>query len=397
MPIDRFREGSQIQLTRFNPVIGTNLPKGIHSFRNPGATQGMLLLLLAQIDQQALPWGSAILVAPGLALTAGHVYDSFKKEGLLDKEGYLHAVGPHENGTIMWAVTQVQHLNISDLALLILSPMGDMHIGRLDLSLPTIAVLAPNVGEKVFSFGFSADSSHIEVSQNIIMGEVDFQVSIGTVEEVYPIGRDRVMISWPSFMMRGRLSGGMSGGPIFNKDGFLIGINTSSNDSDDPWAIFSLLWPVVVEKFTPTKSPFYEEIQMNLMDIGRRKMAFIGCQDEWAHRDPESGKLFINVQKICDPERLLERLRPDERTSALLPIHSALYTVNGGKEGEIIVLDVASIEQIPILIKHGVGNIQLIEGRDSLLIFGEQKKFRCKRRTEKSNELVWVEFRSDDY
>lgn len=62
----------------------------------------------------------------------------------------------------------------------------------------------------------------------------DMRASQGTIEEIHPNRRDIALSTFPSFRTNALYMPGMSGGPIVDNDGGLIGIISHGTDSSDP-------------------------------------------------------------------------------------------------------------------------------------------------------------------
>jgi hypothetical protein len=96
------------------------------------AQSGFRSLDLAQLDGTLLAldwavgaahhiWGSAVMVAPGLALTARHVVDDMRNNGFLrEPGGYLLAFGFHNDGMVIWNPDSVTSIGDGDLSILTL-------------------------------------------------------------------------------------------------------------------------------------------------------------------------------------------------------------------------------------------------------------------------------------
>ncbi len=66
-------------------------------------------------------WGSAVMVAPGVALTAGHVIDEMRCRGFLaEAGGQLWAISVHADRVELWRADSFTRVDISDLSLLTL-------------------------------------------------------------------------------------------------------------------------------------------------------------------------------------------------------------------------------------------------------------------------------------
>lgn len=200
--------------------------------------------------------GSAVIVAPGLLMTARHVIQDIwqSRGGLVDvrpgvkttPEGLWFCFAPMVEGRVkgFWTIHTVYPAHYTDVAFL-RSGAGLFRNGRLisagmDLHLPS-------VGSTVFSFGYPA--TRIEAK-----GEFEFEIEVqphwssGTVLEIYPEYRDLSMVAWPSFRTNARLDGGMSGGAVINDRGRVCGIVCSSfgEASDGLYDSYvSAVWPAM--------------------------------------------------------------------------------------------------------------------------------------------------------
>jgi hypothetical protein len=81
-------------------------------------------VLLAEVnwavDKTHHIWGSAVMVAPGVALTARHVFEDILAAGLSRGDnGYLPTLGFHDDGMDIWSVDSLTSFHSgSDLAVL---------------------------------------------------------------------------------------------------------------------------------------------------------------------------------------------------------------------------------------------------------------------------------------
>lgn len=206
--------------------------------------------------------GTATLVAGHVAITARHVLDyavrtfGAKKNSDMEVEvdGYalrLYQVLP---GPIyrIWNVHTAWPCS-SDIAVL--------HLGlwrttipdeKIEWKQPRLRVLPPPVGQKVVAFGYreskvmvteSSDGTHhIELNDRPT-------TSIGTIRQVYPAGRDRVMLPFPCFEVEARFDPGMSGGMVLDESGSLCGLICATLQNSDltapPVSYVAALWPML--------------------------------------------------------------------------------------------------------------------------------------------------------
>jgi hypothetical protein len=115
-----------------------------------------------------------------------------------------------------------------------------------------LRVLPPPIGEKVVSFGYREGTIHIKKDANEIHHiELNDRptTSIGTINQVYPYGRDRIMLPFPCFEIEARFEPGMSGGMVVDETGALCGLICASlqqSDSDaPPLSYVAALWPML--------------------------------------------------------------------------------------------------------------------------------------------------------
>jgi Trypsin-like peptidase domain len=111
---------------------------------------------------------------------------------------------------------------------------------------------APPPGQKVVAFGYRESkinvtegndgTHHIELNDRPT-------TSIGTVRQVYPSGRDTVMLPFPCFEIEARFDPGMSGGMVIDEAGRLCGLICASTQHKDPNAppisYVASLWPML--------------------------------------------------------------------------------------------------------------------------------------------------------
>ncbi len=199
-----------------------------HGFAEVGAFEGILLALGFRTAGEHHTLGSAVLVHPGLAITAKHVVAEWTP---LIARGEATIVGqaPTPSGLLMWQVEAVSEMHNSDLAVLSLRLRVEMPD---DFSTCHIETRMPSIGDVVFLTGFTVHTSTIDISPRM---EVDglIRVCHGAVCDLWPNGRDSVMLPSSSFAVRCPAFGGMSGGPVFNAEGKMLGVVSSSLDGDD--------------------------------------------------------------------------------------------------------------------------------------------------------------------
>jgi hypothetical protein len=177
--------------------------------------------------------GTAFTIAPGLMLTASHVMqEAVEGQGAL-VEGAMAGVvclassdeAASEFFGALLPIERSRHYQSFDIALLEVGvPFIDDEPVPL-LQLPLTAEL-PTVGDQVIALGYSRlDASHRQHGEveSAYQLQQDFNGTRGRVEEVHPVRRDW-FLPFPCFRTNARFDGGISGGPVFNAEGFVCGV-----------------------------------------------------------------------------------------------------------------------------------------------------------------------------
>lgn len=238
---------------RFQPVTIKLLDDDRTVFmEDAGAFNGVLLSLHFADDAEHLVHGSAVLVAPGIALTAKHVIEPYL-EVLAAGHKHSMCIGIAQNGMQLWTVRKATLLDGQDLAILGLELNSAMPNDR-TFRQATISTRLPRVGDRVQIVGYRATSASRTVEGKPGYSvEGSTLVSAGVVRERYPTasGRDRVMLPFPVIEVECASWGGMSGGPVFDEKGHLVGLLCSSFTVDEGEGVsyVSLLWPVLTTEF----------------------------------------------------------------------------------------------------------------------------------------------------
>jgi hypothetical protein len=206
--------------------------------------------------------GSAILVAPGIALSARHVIEPHMDKIVSGTTGTLlmsvcpHGLDFHRIEQVVWDATDVCILRTvlaSDLP-----PSAD-------LMCATMTTRIPKVGERLFLAGYRAQK--IEPAENAVGAET--RIAVGDVTAVYLDGRDSVMLPHPCIEVKALTLGGMSGGPAFDEGGKVVGILTSSIDDPEGPSYVSMLWPVLTNQIETVWPGGIIKCPYNLAQLGK--------------------------------------------------------------------------------------------------------------------------------
>lgn len=236
--------GMAVSLTHRQVRIGA--PTGFRALELH-QTDGIILALDWVRGETHHLWGSAVLVAPGVAITAKHTIDAIREAGFLTEDGgYLLAYGFHARGmTMTWNAVKIEQDPSGDLAVLTLVRTAGKPDWPLEAPLPlsvaTIAARMPHVGETISLIGFRATQEEfIGPGPSGYVG-LGLYGAVGPVLDVFPEGRS-AHYRKPAAYVEADTLGGMSGGAAFDFDGNLIGI-ISRGVSGTSFVLFT--WPVI--------------------------------------------------------------------------------------------------------------------------------------------------------
>src|SRR5205823_2717409 len=98
--------------------------------------------------------GSAVLVAPGIALCAWHVVEP-RISATMAGHVHLHCLGVTPSGSRLWHVRKVTHVPETDVAILGLSLASEISAGA-TLHQAYLTTRFPKVGERLTIYGFRA-------------------------------------------------------------------------------------------------------------------------------------------------------------------------------------------------------------------------------------------------
>ena len=200
---------------------------------------GDSLVAVAYIDDEGSSFlGSGVMVAPGLLLTATHVLDEIRALGKIPI--FMTFLPAGARGWLAKESRNSSHAskyeqgkeNPSDLTLVSCTLNSDALDGY-PLNLATLRVGLPLVGERLWAFGFR--HQHIEEG----VASVSPMVSSGLVTAAFPQGRGERMPA-PCLEVEMDTMGGMSGGPVVDSDGHVIGVVSSSFDGGPSYV--TLIW-----------------------------------------------------------------------------------------------------------------------------------------------------------
>lgn len=248
------REDPLKSLPRDQAISFTHMPvkglvqKGSTTIRNWEYFKGILLQIAFTTPSQHKIEGSGVLVAPGVAYCATHVIYPHL-ESITNGSVIASCFGITEAGMQIWSIKGVTVSDGSDISILALEFRSNLPKNN-SFFLSQITTRTPAIGEELMICGFKANKPEFRARKNGVVAGGAVWISKGHVIDTFPRGRDKAMIPWPSLAIDVSSTGGMSGGPVYDKGGSLVGLLCSSIEDDvNGVSYVSLIWPSLVSRF----------------------------------------------------------------------------------------------------------------------------------------------------
>lgn len=201
-----------------------------------------LVAVAGFFDNGLMIIGSGVMVAPGIVFTATHVLDEFPRPGTSPvfitflpgnaARAWLPTATVTCSGKSKLFTLRNEEKFVSDLKVVSCSLNSEAHEPH-PLSLFPMELCLPTPSARLWAVGFR-------------QGEIDGSeapltplVTSGLVTNCYPNGRGERMPS-PCVEVDMEAYGGMSGGPVLNEDGRVVGIISSSFDGGPSYV--TLVW-----------------------------------------------------------------------------------------------------------------------------------------------------------
>ncbi|MBA4055283.1 MAG: hypothetical protein C0490_11265, partial [Marivirga sp.] len=231
----------------FQPVDVThNMEAGFFTLKDTDLDGMLLSFCFGNSDVFSLD-GCGILIGPGVALCVKHVIEPHVEDIMGGKKSSI-AIGYKKDAIQIWRLRKISLIPNCDLAIIGLSFHSDIP-SDLVFKLPCITTRLPQVGENLIVYAFKATAVDFKTTTTenespILEPEVTFLTSNGKVTQSFFNGRDTSMLPGPCIEVECQTFPGMSGGPVFDSYGKLIGLLSTSLDVGPP-SFVSLLWPAL--------------------------------------------------------------------------------------------------------------------------------------------------------
>lgn len=257
--------------------------------------EGTLLKVVFVEKKQPHVLGSGVLVAPGVVLTATHVVDPFLKR-LADGKAAGVCFGITSQCGLIWnihKITSVPGIDITILGVVLASELPR----EMPIQLSAITTRSPKIGERLTICGFSATDMKQMTQREGMEVSGNTWVCLGEVTQTYPLYRDTAMLPWPCVEIAVRSHGGMSGCPVYDHNGLLIGLLSSSLEGDDFNSVSyaSLLWPALGTLFEGCWPGGFWTKAMSLIEIDPQ-ICYIDRRDAVSITTDSAGARTISLE-----------------------------------------------------------------------------------------------------
>lgn len=96
-----------------------------------------------------------------------------------------------------------------------------------------LSSVEPKIGDEVYTYAYPKNKV-IKTEDGDFIGDFKPVEEYGKITDHFPNGRDKTFLPGKCYQTDILIENGASGGPVFNKDGLVVGINSTGYDGIDP-------------------------------------------------------------------------------------------------------------------------------------------------------------------
>lgn len=239
--------------------------------------------LMAVSEGMEYPSGTAVFIAPGLAVGALHVVadywvrftgerlnceTSFQSDDAAEFAIVAHQIV--EGAHVAWRASKMWAADPLDIVILELEPHKGSPSPQRWRS-PAIQLDPPAVGTELLAIGYPETS--VDRQLNALAWKTGLFVATGVVRATHLRRRDSVSMPFPCFQTNARFDGGMSGGPVFTTDGMLVGVVTAdmppASEGEEHASHVACIWPAMGIHICPRRYPEAGGADYPLLELAR--------------------------------------------------------------------------------------------------------------------------------
>jgi hypothetical protein len=227
-PFSDPKDGAELSV---EPVFLVGSPGGCvpQSVGNATFFEGAALALsVRQAGSQAMV-GTAIMLTPGLAVTATHVVRDLVTP-FQHRTAGLACVGLTSQGLELWRVVGLSIAD-DDIAFVSLK-LASAITSKWCLRCIRLTTRVPRVGEKLTIVGFRFPTM-TRPGGKAFSAKGDLYAAAGEFVGLHFPARDRILMPYPVLEIECGSLGGMSGGAVVDDHGHLLGVVSRGWDTDD--------------------------------------------------------------------------------------------------------------------------------------------------------------------
>lgn len=232
--------------------------------------------LISWSPEKATVLGTAVVIGPGLAIMAKHVFEEIIEQfGATDAEGYtevncglyLYQSRGQGKAPALWSVHTPYPSPTTDITFLQFQPTDDNDSDYEWGTIP-LRLTPPPVGAQVAAFGYHKG----EKGEHPILTS---STALGYVVEQHELKRDSVMLPFPCYQINTPVKGGMSGGPVFYQEtGELCGIICTNIEApvvegEEAVSYVASLWPALATSININREGHPPDVWYPVLDLFR--------------------------------------------------------------------------------------------------------------------------------
>jgi hypothetical protein len=237
--------------------------------------EGALLAIVISSQKETSVAGSAVMIAPGLAITATHVLSDVL-HAIMSSSAEPLCIGPTSAGLTIWRLKKINFQDRNDIAYLSLELASAISPDWRIRTLP-ITTRTPAIGAAVSLVGFRLPAVETTPTGEF-MYSGDLYAAVGQVTAVYHPLRDRTLMPYPTIEVACGSLKGMSGGAVLDSNGHLIGVTSRGMETIDHVGPSNASWIIggLDRSLEITWPPGLYPDSIHLLDIDQRLLRIEG-------------------------------------------------------------------------------------------------------------------------